>query len=112
VANANDAPTGSVTISGTATQGQTLSATHTLADADGLGQVSYQWYADGSAIGGATNASLVLAEAQVGKTLTVKASYTDGHGTAESVTSAASGSSRYRSLSGACTVCSSSRFIR
>ena len=35
VANLNDAPTGSVTIAGTATQGQTLTASNTLADADG-----------------------------------------------------------------------------
>ena len=36
----NDAPTGSVTISGTATQGQTLTAANTLADADGLGAIT------------------------------------------------------------------------
>ena len=43
VANVNDAPTGSVTISGTATQNQQLTASNTLADADGLGSISYQW---------------------------------------------------------------------
>jgi hypothetical protein len=37
VSAVNDAPTGTVTISGTATQGQTLTASHTLADIDGLG---------------------------------------------------------------------------
>ena len=40
VANVNDAPTGSVTISGTATQGETLTASNTLADADGLGTIT------------------------------------------------------------------------
>jgi Ca2+-binding RTX toxin-like protein len=89
VANVNDAPTGGVTVTGTATQGQTLTAANTLADADGLGTISYQWNADGVAIGGATANTLVLGEAQVGKTITVVASYTDGHGTAESVTSGA-----------------------
>jgi uncharacterized delta-60 repeat protein len=89
VANVNDAPTGRVTISGTAAEGQTLTASHTLADADGLGTVSYQWLADGSAISGATDATLVLDQAQVGQTIAVQASYTDGQGTAESVTSAA-----------------------
>ena len=89
VANINDAPSGSVNISGTPTQGQTLSVSHTLTDADGLGAVSYTWLADGSAIGGATGSSLVLTQAQVGKVLTVTASYTDGYGRAESVSSAA-----------------------
>ena len=89
VANVNDAPTGGVTISGTATQGQTLTASNTLADADGLGTIAYQWYANGTAIGGATGSTLTLAEAQVGKAITVTASYTDGHGTAEAVTSSA-----------------------
>jgi len=42
--------TGSVTITGTAEVGQTLSAGNTLADADGLGVITYQWYRDGVAI--------------------------------------------------------------
>ena len=83
-------PTGAVTLTGTATQGQTLTAANTLADLDGLGAVSYQWKADGVAIAGATASTLVLSQAQVGKAITVTASYTDGHGTAESVTSSAS----------------------
>ncbi len=81
----NHAPTGVVTIAGTATQNQLLTASHTLADVDGLGTISYQWYAGGTAIAGATANTLTLAEAQVGKAITVKANYTDGHGTAESV---------------------------
>ena len=36
-------PAGNVTISGTALVGQTLSASNTLSDADGLGAISYQW---------------------------------------------------------------------
>src|SRR5437773_3883702 len=60
VANVNDLPTGSVTISGTAEQGEVLTASNTLADADGLGTVSYQWQANGSNIAGATGASLTL----------------------------------------------------
>ncbi|MBF0192111.1 MAG: cadherin repeat domain-containing protein, partial [Magnetococcales bacterium] len=87
----NDPPTGSVTISGAPTQGQTLTASHTLTDGDGMGTVQYQWNADGSAIAGATLASLVLSEAMVGKTITVTASYTDGQGTGESVTSGVTG---------------------
>ena len=89
VANVNDDPTGSVTIAGTATQGQTLTASNTLADEDGLGAISYQWQADGTDIEGETANTLTLTQAQVGKVITVVASYTDGFDTDESVISAA-----------------------
>ena len=86
VANANAAPTGSVTISGSAMPGQTLNAAHNLADADGLGSIGYQWRADGVAIALATQGSLGMTQAQTGKTITVTASYVDGDGNAEAVT--------------------------
>ena len=89
VANVNDSPTGSVTISGTATQAQQLTAANTVADADGLGTISYQWSRAGSAISGATSSTYTLVQADVGSAITVTASYTDGQGTAESVTSSA-----------------------
>ena len=89
VANVNDPPTGTVTISGTTTVGQTLTAANTLADEDVLGAISYQWKRNGVAIGGATSSTYVLALADVGTNITVTASYTDGQGTAESMTSAA-----------------------
>jgi hypothetical protein len=91
IANTNDAPTGSVTISGTTTQGQVLTASNTLADADGLGTISYQWQANGTNITGATSTTFTLTQAQVGKAISVKASYTDLLGTAESITSIATG---------------------
>lgn len=94
VANVNDAPTGSVQVSGTAAIGQALTANVALADADGLGGFSYQWQssANGSSwtsITGATAASFIPAAAQVGLQLRVLVQYTDGHGTTESVPSAA-----------------------
>jgi Ca2+-binding RTX toxin-like protein len=89
VANVNDAPAGTVVISGTPTEDQILTASNTLADADGLGAVSYQWRADGLDIAGATSATLALAQAQVGARITVIASYTDGEATPESVASSA-----------------------
>jgi len=84
----NTAPTGSVSISGIATQGQVLTVVNTLADADGLGTIAYQWLADGVAISGATDSSYTLTEAEVGKVISVIANYTDSQGTPESVTSA------------------------
>ena len=50
VTNANETATGAVTISGTAEVGQTLSVSNSLVDPDGIGQISYDWYRDGSVI--------------------------------------------------------------
>jgi hypothetical protein len=91
VANVNDAPTGSVTISGTPEEDQTLTAANTLADEDGLGAITYQWQRDGVDIAGATGTSYTLTQADVGTNISVIASYTDGQGTAEAVTSSSVG---------------------
>ena len=88
VVNVSHSPAGSVTISGTAREDEVLTANHTLTDQDGLGVISRQWNRDGVAIEGATNATYTLVQADVGASMTVTASYTDGEGTAESVTSA------------------------
>lgn len=89
VANVNDPPTGTVTISGTPTQGKVLTVSTTIADLDGLGTISYQWKADGNDIVGATAKTLTLGQGEVGKIITVTASYTDLLGSVESVTSTA-----------------------
>ncbi|MBK9236503.1 MAG: Ig-like domain-containing protein [Rhodoferax sp.] len=86
----NQPPTGAVQLAGTATQGQTLTAvTTTLADADGLGVLSYQWLRGGTVVAGSTNSSYTLGQSDVGQTLSVRVAYTDGLGTAESVLSSA-----------------------
>lgn len=86
----NTSPSGSPTISGTATQGQTLTAvTSGISDADGLGSFSYQWLRGGSTISGATNSTYVLISSDVGSTVSVRVSYTDNYGTAETLTSSA-----------------------
>jgi Ca2+-binding RTX toxin-like protein len=90
IANVNDLPTGSIVIKGTVAKGQTLTATNTIADADGLGTLSYQWQSssDGStwtAISGATKSSYKLVNSDVSKTIRLKISYTDKLGTPESV---------------------------
>ncbi|MGO3783788.1 MAG: DUF4214 domain-containing protein, partial [Vreelandella alkaliphila] len=92
VANVNDAPTGNVTITGNAVEDQTLTASNTLADEDGLGAVTYQWLRDGTGITDATGETYTLTQADVGAAISVRASYTDDQGTAEAVTSAATDS--------------------
>ena len=88
VLNVNDAPTGAVSISGTVTEGQTLTASNTLDDQDGMGIVTYQWQQDGVNITGATGGSYTLVQNDVGTVISVIASYTDGEGTNENVSSA------------------------
>jgi len=88
VINVNDAPTGSVLITGTAQEDEILTASNTLADTDGLGTITYQWQRGGVDITGATNSTYTLIQGDVGAVITVVASYTDGEGTAESVASA------------------------
>jgi len=82
--------TGSVTILGAASEDQTLTVNDTLADPDGLGIRSYTWQSSNngtiwSDIG--TGSSFILGDAQVGRQIRVTASYTDGHGFDETVTS-------------------------
>ena len=76
---------GTVTISGEAKVGSTLTATVTDADGTAQAEITYNWYADGVKIGEGANYTLTAAEK--GKTITVRASYTDDKGTAENPTS-------------------------
>jgi hypothetical protein len=86
----NDTPTGTVTIAGTATEGLVLTAdVSTLADEDGLGTMTYEWSRAAALIDGATNNTYTLTQDDVGAVITVTASYIDGEGTPETVTSAA-----------------------
>ena len=91
VANINDAPTGEITISGVAQQGCTLTASHTLADLDGLGELSYQWLRNGVSIEGSNGTTHLLTQADVGSALSVSVSYIDGGGTLEQVVSGITG---------------------
>jgi hypothetical protein len=87
----NDAPTGTVTVSGSVSVGSLLTANNSLADIDGLGTISYKWEVfNGStwtSVGTATTYTPVAGD--VGKSLRLTASYTDLGGTAESVSSSA-----------------------
>ena len=86
----NDPPTGAVIIHGLPTQGQALTAINTLADPDGMGEVTYQWRANGADIEGADGEAFTLTQDQVVKAITVIASYEDEAGNAEAVTSSPS----------------------
>ena len=92
IAAINDAPTGGVSITGTATEDQVLTAdSSTLADADGLGTLHYQWQRNtgsGFVNVGADQSTYTLGDADVGGVIRVITSYTDGQGFANSVTSA------------------------
>lgn len=78
VANVNDLPTGSVTISGIAAVGQTLTVSHNLADADGMYGGSWRWRANGVDLD-ATGTSYTVTRNDLGKAITVVYSYWDGY---------------------------------
>ena len=91
-ARPNTPATGAPTASGTAQAGETLTAdTSGITDEDGLTNVSYsyQWVADDTNIDGATNSAYTLTDADEGKTIKVKVSFTDDANNQETLTSAA-----------------------
>ena len=104
----NSPATGSSAISGVAQVGETLTAdTSGIVDADGLEHVThnylwgisgsavigavygYQWLADGAEIEEATGSTYILADADEGKAIRVRVSFTDDGGHRETLTSSA-----------------------
>ena len=93
---ANVPATGAPAIAGTAQVGATLTASAAdVADADGLTGATFAWQwvsSDGAAdadIAGATGDSYTLTGAEQGRTVKVRASFTDDEGNAETLLSAA-----------------------
>ena len=87
----NSAATGALTISGTAQVDETLTASVSgISDADGLENASYayQWIRGSTDIGGATDSTYTLVDADEGETIKVRVSFSDDAGNAESFTSA------------------------
>ena len=82
--------TGSITINGRNYVGRILTTTNTIADSDGLGDISYQWSRDGATITGATSSTYTLIEADEGTIISVVASFTDNKGVSGSVSATAS----------------------
>ena len=78
---------GSVTLSGTAIAGETLSAS--VEDPDGFDQnkVSYQWLANGIPLSDQTGSSFTLTDEQKGATIRVSVTYVDSEGNTEGATS-------------------------
>ncbi|MCR9125829.1 MAG: hypothetical protein NXH82_06840, partial [Rhodobacteraceae bacterium] len=89
IADVNDPPEGTFEITGGLRQGDLLSATHSIVDPDGLGQISYQWLSEGAAIAGATGADFTPGQAQVGQRIAARLDYTDGAGNTEEMTTPA-----------------------
>ncbi len=94
ILSVNDAPDGNVVISGSGVQGQPLTPINSFTDPDGIPNqdIQYIWFAEGSDIPIAysssdTSPSYVPKDAEVGKSLRVVASYLDGGGTREEITS-------------------------
>lgn len=92
VTGVNDGLTGAPSISGTLTEGQTMTANNgTLTDPDGTGSMKYQWHrvtVDGSgavvtdeSISGATSSTYVLGASDVDKKIYVSITANDGNGT-------------------------------
>ena len=87
----NSPATGAPTISGTAQVGETLTAdTSGIADEDGLDNAAfaYQWLADDTAIQGATGSTYTILEADNGKAIKVRVSFTDDADNGATLTSA------------------------
>ena len=98
----NTPATGVPTITGTAQVGQTLTASPgTIADTDGLTtpNYTYQWIrvdgTDEADLTAATTATYTMNNADLGKTLKVRVSFTDDAGNAESRTSAPTATVEY-----------------
>ena len=94
----NTPATGAPTISGDLIEDQELTADPSgimdengldISSDSGIATFSYQWKADGADITGATSATYTLTAAEIGKVITVTASFTDGGSAQESRTSAA-----------------------
>ena len=71
----NHPHTGTVEIKGVAQQNKLLTVIDTLADVDGLGKVTYHWLLDGKEI--STDPFYALTQNDVGKNISLYATYTD-----------------------------------
>ena len=80
---------GAVVVTGTAESGQTLTAAITDDNGVTLENVTYEWLANGTDAIGTDSETYTLTDSEIGKTITVTATYEDDAGFAENVTSEA-----------------------
>ena len=59
--------------------------TDSIVDIDGLGEFTYQWFLDGELVTGENTQSFTIQNSDVGKSLSVSVSFTDGNNFAEQV---------------------------
>src|SRR4051812_22581762 len=88
----NSPHTGGASITGNPAEDAVLTAVSSIADADGLGTLHYQWQHDvggGYVNVGADQSTYALGDGDIGGIVRVVIYYTDGGGTVESATSAA-----------------------
>ncbi|MFO0999410.1 MAG: hypothetical protein U0936_03665 [Planctomycetaceae bacterium] len=90
VLNVNDHPVGLPSITGVTTEDQTLTAnTDGIRDDDQPGDFQFQWLRDGMAVDGANSQTYRLKDEDVGCAISLRVTYTDGHGTTEHLESLA-----------------------
>lgn len=77
-------------ITGTATEGQALTASIGTWDGDPTPSYTFQWFADGESLPGATSTTLLLTEDHVGKVITVAVTATNALGHAIAISAATS----------------------
>ena len=94
----NKKPTGAINISGIVKEGQLLTATNTIRDADGLGDFKYQWFSNNSPIQDAIWQDYRVSVADVGKKITAQINYIDGGNNSEIVLSKPTAAVKAKSL--------------
>jgi hypothetical protein len=87
VLDVEDRPQGSLEVVPGQTSPYLFHAWNNLRDDDGMGTVSYQWKVDGQPVAGATGSDFTATPDQMSKHIEVVASWIDGRGHAESVSS-------------------------
>jgi hypothetical protein len=70
-AGTNNAVTGGISLTGTLTQNQTLTASNTLADLDGIGNISYQWQTSSNAGGAWSDVAGIVSPPKAAQTMGV-----------------------------------------
>jgi type VI secretion system secreted protein VgrG len=83
----NSPPSGLLTILGELCEGKVLTANSTIADLDGLGPFSYQWFVNNAPVSGANAITFVPDAQAAGQFVRVEVSYVDGDGHTEHVSS-------------------------